>query len=109
MSHFPNDENGDVLRQMHERGDDLSRSRDIDFNVIFPNEACATEFALSFSRLGLQVSSEQTAGAPELPWDVRVVKHMVPTHADICEFEAILEGAAAKLGGQTDGWGCFEA
>ena len=29
--HFPDDENGDVLRRMHEHGDDLSQPRMMDF------------------------------------------------------------------------------
>ncbi len=36
--HLPDDENGDVLRRMMEKGDDLTRPRDIDFSVLFADE-----------------------------------------------------------------------
>jgi hypothetical protein len=109
MSQFPDDETGAALRRMREQGDDLGRARDIDFTVVFPNEKRATEFSNSFSKLGLKTCVEKAECVPELPWDVRVIKHMIPSHESITEFEVALEKAAAALGGRNDGWGCFEA
>jgi hypothetical protein len=42
---FPDDENGDVLWQMLEDGDNLSKPGEIDFSVIFPTEEAALRFA----------------------------------------------------------------
>jgi len=36
---FPNDENGNILAKMFERGDDLSKSRKIDFCFVFPEDS----------------------------------------------------------------------
>jgi hypothetical protein len=107
-SEFPDDENGEVLRQMAEDGDDLSRSRDIDFVVVMPGMAVAQELSDHFEQAGYRVRMEEANTVPELPWDVVVTKHMVPTHAGITEFESELESVAVRLGGRNDGWGCFE-
>lgn len=105
---FPDDENGDVLRRMQESGDDLSKPRDIDFTVVFPTEEASEIFNAHFTAAGYQVKGSNAGTVPELPWDVVVIKHMVPTHAAITAFEEELENFAATLKGRNDGWGCFE-
>jgi hypothetical protein len=47
---YLDDENGDVLWQMLQHGDDLSKPREIDFSVIFPTEDAALEFAVVLLR-----------------------------------------------------------
>ncbi len=108
IDQFPADENGEVLRQMAESGDDLSKPRNIDFTVVLPSEAAAREFCAYFATAGHQVKVDETGTVPELPWDVVVVKHMLPTHTGIARFEEELEAVAESLGGRNDGWGCFE-
>lgn len=105
---FPDDENGEVLRHMAESGDDLSKPRDIDFTVVMPNEDAAMLFSSHFAKAGYRIKVDEAGTVPELPWDVVVVKCMIPSHADITEFENELEAMAASLGGRNDGWGCFE-
>jgi hypothetical protein len=104
---FPDDENGDVLRRMEATGDDLARSRNIDFTVAFPNETAAERFATHFRGLGYAASAEFTQTVESLPWDVVVVNHMVPSHDGIGRFERMLEDVATPLGGRNDGWGCL--
>ena len=108
LSAFPNDENGDVLRRMQANGDDLSKTRCIDFTVVFPSEEKAKEFMQRFSALGYTTTIENTACIEGMPWDVIVIKKMVPTHLAIASFELELETIAKTLGGRNDGWGCFE-
>ena len=104
---YPNDDNGDVLRRMKSNGDDLSRARNIDFTAVFPDQTAAEIFASNFRSLGHIVSIDFAETVKELPWDVVVVKHMVPSHQDITDFEQQLEEAATPLGGHNDGWGCL--
>ena len=104
---FPDDENGDVLRRMERNGDDLTKPRDIDFTVVFADDISANHFARHFKDLGLGTSVKFSETVKELPWDVRVVKNMVPLHNEIGEFEKELELFASPLGGRNDGWGCF--
>ena len=104
---FPDDENGQVLRYIAEQGDDLSKPRDIDFTVVMPDEDTAMTFSTHFANAGYMVKVDETHTDPELPWDIVVVKHMLPTHAGITDFENELDVIAAPLGGRNDGWGCF--
>lgn len=108
IDQFPDDENGDVLRRMQEGGDDLSKPREIDFTVVLPSEDAARNFGDHFTAAGYDVKVENAGTVAELPWDVVVVKHMLPDHAGITAFEEELEEVAAPLGGRNDGWGCFE-
>ena len=102
-------ENADVLRRMVQDGDDLSIARDIDFSVVFPTEDSATKFSDIFRVQGLSAKVEEANCAPGLPWDVVVVRNMVPTNAAISAFELHLQEAATPFDGRNDGWGCFEA
>lgn len=92
---------------MAEGGDDLSLPRNIDFTVVFETEEAAQQFADYFTSFGYKTSVERTDTADGLPWDVLVVRHMVPDHGAITAFEIELEGAASELGGRNDGWGCL--
>jgi hypothetical protein len=105
---LPDDENGDVLRRMQANGDDLSKPRGIDFTVVLSSEENAKEFRKYFSALGYATTLENTGCVEDLPWDVVVVKEMVPTHSAITSFELELETISKTLCGRNDGWGCFE-
>lgn len=104
---FPHDENGDFLRRMQEGGDDFTKPRDMDFSVVFTSESVAEEFADHFRQSGFVVAIEKLDGERDLPWDVTVTRHMIPTYAGITEFEGTLEDVATPLGGHNDGWGCI--
>lgn len=104
---FPNDANGDVLRRMEAKGDDLTRPRNIDFAVVFAGHSSAEQFAEHFRKLGHEVSVKKAGTDQNLPWDVIVVQHMVPSHEGITYFESLLQSVANRWGGQNDGWGCF--
>jgi|SRR5215469_3326166 len=90
---------------MEEAGRDLTRPRNIDFMVVFPNENAAEQFAGQVRALGYTVSVKFTEADKECPWDVVIVKNMVPTHEGITAFENFLEQTASSLGGRNDGWG----
>ena len=106
MNH-PNDDNGDALRRLEADGDDLSRARNIDFTVVFPDQFKAEEFADYFRNAGYESTVTAAHVKKTHPWDVVVVKHMIPSHSGITEFKAELQEIAATLGGYNDGWGCF--
>jgi hypothetical protein len=103
-----NEENRDVILRMAASGDDLSKPRDIDFSVVFADRRSAEEFAAYFGQLGCRTSTKESGVAPDLPWDVTVVKHMLPVCEAITDFELLLQSKAYPLGGRNDGWGCFE-
>jgi hypothetical protein len=103
-----NEENRDVILRMAASGDDLSKPRDIDFSVVFADRSAAEQFVAFFGQRGCRTKLKRSDVAPGLPWDVTVVKHMVPACEAITEFELLLQSKATPLGGRGDGWGCFE-
>ena len=111
---FPADENGEILRSMQANGDDLTIARDIDFSLLFADEASAEAFSGIMEEEGYaadydpwEVQSADDANAGK--WDVLITRHMVPEHAAITAFEQELQALAMPFGGKADGWGCFEA
>jgi hypothetical protein len=88
-------------------GDDLGRARNIDFTVIFSDDLTAEEFAEHFRKAGYRATIRFTQVKESHPWDVVVVKHMIPSHTGISEFERELQQVADTMGGYNDGWGCF--
>ncbi len=104
---FPHDDNEDVLRRLQKNGDDLAKPRDVDFTVVFAIEEAAQEFAEYFVNHGYKVSISNSGCLADLPCDVVVTKHMVPSHSGITQFEEELQKIAEGLGGRNDGWGCF--
>jgi hypothetical protein len=103
---FPDDENGDVLRRMASHGDNLDVPRNVDFEHIFPSVEAALAFTAQVVNRTDTVSfnwyDERSS------WNVRVTRHMSPTHQGITELELSLDQVARKHGGKADGWGCMQ-
>jgi hypothetical protein len=95
-----------ALKRMESRGDDISKSRDIDFSIIFEIEENAKRFAEVIKKLGYYVEIDEPVDDDSI-WDVTVTVNMVPAARSITDFEVWLEGLAAPLGGRNDGWGAF--
>jgi hypothetical protein len=102
---FPDDLNGDVLRRMHDGGDDLSQPRVIDFSFVFSDR----RGALSFAQMVDDPEKEVCISfyEPKQSWQVAVKYRMVPNHQDITALESELSAKAESVGGKADGWGCF--
>jgi hypothetical protein len=103
---FPDDGNGDVLRAMVQDGDDLSVSRNVDFEHVFPSLEGALAFigAVANRSDTVQLSWFDEEGC----WNVQVTRHMVPTHQGVTELELSLGRIARNHGGSADGWGCVQ-
>ena len=106
MIDIPDDENGDVLRRMIARGDDLSRPRIVDFTQVFPDEASASAFAEAARAEGLFAAVKQTDVVEDLPWDVVIEHSLAPSHTALTALELKLSELAGRHGGRADGWGC---
>lgn len=103
---FPNDENGDILRKMSQRGDDLSKSREINFYFAFPDQLQAQNFAKQV-HTAMDLETEVARYEERDMWEATVSKKMVPTHQEITELESALDRIAQVHNGEADGWGCF--
>jgi len=107
MHTFPNDANGDVLRRMEAHGDDLSKSRNVDFEFLFIDEQKARGFAeeaLASQGMAGKVLLDGKSGL----WQTTVTKQILPTHDGISAMERTLIRLAKPYGGKPDGWGSFQ-
>lgn len=104
---IPDDENGDVLRQMRGNGDSLTLPRPIDFSVVFPSKQAALAFSATIAEIGWKLVYEEAGVREDRPWEVRITREMVPEHAEIGAVEERLAAFAEPFGGMNDGWGCF--
>ena len=102
---FPNDENGRVLRRMCDGGDDLTRSRMVEFCFVFADR----EQALTFVRDVADQTVETCLSwyQAKSMWEVIVRRDMIPDHRGITELESALTMKAKQAGGKADGWGCM--
>jgi hypothetical protein len=100
---FPDDANGDVLRQMYEEGDDLLKPRRMDFCFVFPQRTQALEFAAIVDEQDMEVCISYYEEREM--WQVIVQRMMVPTHSAITSLEMDLTHRAKVVGGEPDGWG----
>lgn len=102
---IPDDDTGDVLRQMLDDGDDLSLPRAIGFHLVFATEAQAAAFAQQASTL-----PELTLNAPVVDdegiWEVTATRIMPAMHAAITSLETPLMLIAEAHAGYPDGWSC---
>lgn len=103
---YPDDENGQVLRDMQAAGVDLASPRVIDFQHVFPDEPSARRFWQAVrSRVDEANLFEPEGDDGEAGWEVECRIRMVPTHAAITELETSLAALAEQFGGHADGWG----
>ena len=103
---IPDDENGQVLRQMLEAGDDLALPRAIEFFHVFAGEADAQAFAAAASALpDLEVDAPTVDD--EGIWEVCATRVMAPAHAAITALENTLAALAGRHRCSPDGWGCM--
>jgi hypothetical protein len=105
---IPDDENGEVLRRMFDDGDDLSAPREIDFHLVFGEEAQARGFAeqaVTLPDLLVSVPEADEEGV----WMVTASRHMPATHAGLTALEQQLAVIAQAFEGYPDGWSCGPA
>ena len=102
---FPNDDTGNVLREMQQAGIDLSEMHDVVFFQLFEEKAQAEQLVV---HLKSAAPTMQVVLHPdETPniWDVDCTVRMVPSYDGIVAQEAEFEQLAAKFKGYNDGWG----
>ena len=102
---IPDDENGQVLRQMLDDGDDLDVPRGIEFFHVFAEQEDADAFVEGAAALP-DVMVEGGEGDEEGVWQVCVIRVMAPSHAAITALELQLGELAESHRGYADGWGC---
>jgi hypothetical protein len=105
MPQYPDDQNGDVLRDMAARGIDLVSPRMIDFEHCFPDERAARAFVAAVQGTVREANLLHPDPDEDRGWEVQCRDSMVPTHGAITATERRLGDLAKQLGGYADGWG----
>ncbi|SPL71981.1 ribonuclease E inhibitor RraB [Acinetobacter stercoris] len=104
---FPDNDNGNVLWQMYEDGDDLTEPHEIEFSLAFEKqenaEKCAIFLLLEEQKISMYLDEEV---APNL-WILSIHVTMEPDYADIVDLEEWFTKIAQQYQGEYDGWGCM--
>lgn len=104
---FPDDDNGDVLRQMHEDGDDLTELHDIEYSIAFSSQEQAERCALYLLHEEQKITLFADEEVEPAEWIVTIFVNMEPEYADVVDLEEWFTKIAEKFGGEYDGRGCM--
>lgn len=104
---YPDDDNGNVLWQMHEDGSEMSDFYDIEFSIAFNEKTQAEQCALYLLHQEQKVSLFEDGELEASEWIVTIHVHMEPEYTDIVDLEEWFISIAEKFSGEYDGWGCL--
>ena len=103
MPQFPDDATGEVLRDMHQHGVDLSVPHLVEFALLFPDRKTAERCAAEVTKLGRFEVTVHKNNAKA--FDVLAKRSMALDYNAISQEEVELATVASAFGGQLDGWG----
>ena len=104
---FPNDDNGDVLWQMAQDGDDLTEAHEIEYSIAFTDKAKAEQCALFLLNEEQKISLFIDEESENQEWIITIYVYMEPEYSDIVDLEEWFTIIANEHGGEYDGWGCM--
>jgi hypothetical protein len=104
---FPNDNTGNALWKMQQAGDDLEKTRDVEFSVLFPSKALALQFGQLLLENNQKLSFTPFPDNEALPWEITAYPEMSLSYENICAYQELLETSSAPLQGQFDGFYCL--
>lgn len=103
---FPEDDNGNLLWQMHEDGDDLDEIHELEFSMYFKTqelaEKCAISLLLEEQKISLYLDEEVHPNE----WVITIYVNLFPEYEDIVDLEQWFTKTAEQFDGEYDGWGC---
>ena len=102
---FPDDDNGNVLWQMHNDGDDLTAAHEIEYSIASQQEEQADQCAVYLLKEEQKISLFEDEETGE--WIITIYVYMEPEYADIVDLEEWFSKIAGHFGGEYDGWGCM--
>ena len=104
---YPDDDNGNVLWQMHTDGDDLTEPHEIEYSIAFKSEEQADQCALYLLKEEQKTSLFEDTEGESWEWIITIYVYMEPEHSDIVDLEEWFTKIAEQHGGEYDGWGCM--
>ncbi|TCB78498.1 ribonuclease E inhibitor RraB [Acinetobacter sp. ANC 4173] len=106
---FPDDDNGNVLWQMYEDGNDLTDLHEIEFSIVFTTqdqaEKCAVHLLHEEQKISLFQEEVKNDGSDL--WVLNVHVNMIPEYQDVQDLEEWFVKIAEMFQGEYDGWGCL--
>ncbi|WOE33021.1 MULTISPECIES: ribonuclease E inhibitor RraB [unclassified Acinetobacter] len=102
---FPHDDNGDVLWQMYQDGDDLSEAHEIEYSLAVQHQQSAERCALHLLHQDQKITLSQDDESDI--WFITIYLYMEPIYADIVAVEQWLTDIADQYDAEYDGWGCM--
>ncbi|MFW2079976.1 ribonuclease E inhibitor RraB [Acinetobacter guillouiae] len=103
---FPEDDNGNLLWQMHEDGDDLEEVHEIEFSVYFKTQELAEKCAIYLLHEEQKISLYLDEEVQPNEWVITVYVHLIPDYEDVVDLEQWFSKIAEQFEGEYDGWGC---
>lgn len=104
---FPDDDNGNVLWQMVEDGDDLTELHEIEFSIAFQEQQNAEQCAMHLLYQEQKISLFQDDSVDPNEWIITIFVTMEPEYSDIVDLEQWFAAIAEQFNGEYDGWGCM--
>ena len=98
--HFPDDENGDVLRRIHEHGFNFTEEHEIAKQI--------ASLYLEDHKSGNKLTNIETYPNEGGGMGLLITKKMFPTYDNITSFEKKLVERVATVDGYLDGWGVLQ-
>jgi hypothetical protein len=92
----------EVLAQLKGAGADLSKPADVNHYLYFARQADAQKAGEALTQKGFKVEVKPGAAGPQ--WLCLANERMVPSSANVEKRTELLEGLAASLSGEYDGW-----
>lgn len=112
---FPNDETGQILKEMADAGFDFTPEYVVDFFALFHKEEDADKVAKIFLRrmdeqepiVKVESRNYDHGGEASDAIELQVSKVLLVNHETISEFEKDYKRIAEKHSGYSDGWGVY--
>ena len=104
---YPDDDNGNVLWQMAQDGDDLTEAHEIEYSIAFTSKEQAEKCALFLLQEEQKISLFIDEETDVAEWIVTIYVYMEPEYSDIVDLEEWFTKIANDHGGEYDGWGCM--
>jgi hypothetical protein len=102
---FPDDADGNALRELVLAGSDLSRPLTIDFTIAIPTPEAGQAIAEAAEAVGYQVAVEQDAESTS--WTCYCTRDMIASYEALIAMQEELNRLSEPHGGYCDGWGSF--
>lgn len=106
LEKFPENDNGNLLWQMHEDGDDLDEIHEIEFSLYFKTQQLAEKCAIYLLHEEQKISLYLDEEIDPNEWVITIYVNMYPEHEDIEDLEQWFTKIAEQHEGEYDGWGC---